>query len=290
MRTITTKKILLAGLLFVSAGVFAQSGGKVVLAKGAKYELASSIKMNMNMEAMGQAIEIVNESNTLNNLEVKDARPDSYLLANTLAKVKMTGSAMGQEMNFDSEKPEDLDGRMGEAFKGSLGKTTEVSISNTGKILEVKKDPSASDAGGGNPMMGGGMMSGLTGGSDDGGVGNMFISLPANAKAGSTWNESSEKDGTKSETVYTVKEMMGSNAIVTYVTTSIVDKKVEAQPGMEIQMNLKITAKGEAKVDAGSGLVQQRTIDVDASGTMDIMGQSAPITMKMSSVSTAKKL
>jgi hypothetical protein len=83
---------------------------------------------------------------------------------------------------------------------------------------------------------------------------------------------------------------MGSNAIVTYVTTSIVDKKVEAQPGMEIQMNLKITAKGEAKVDAGSGLVQQRTIDVDASGTMDIMGQSAPITMKMSSVSTAKKL
>jgi hypothetical protein len=42
-------------------------------------------------------------------LEVIDKMSNSYLIASTLTKFTTNGSAMGQEMKFDSDKKEDME-------------------------------------------------------------------------------------------------------------------------------------------------------------------------------------
>ena len=47
-------------------------------------------------------------------------------------------NAMGQDMKFDSDKKEDMDGQMGQAFKGKIGVPREFTVNKEGIITAVK--------------------------------------------------------------------------------------------------------------------------------------------------------
>lgn len=119
------------------------------------------------------------------------------------------------------------------------------------------------------------------------GVGEAFMVIPASAKTGFSWTDSSSGNGVKKSTVYTLKEIKGNETIVTISGVLDTDTKMEMQ-GMEIatKTNGKIT--GEQVVDSKTGVIKQRTTNVEASGNVQVMGQEMPITTKLNSVSTAK--
>src|ERR1043165_2219336 len=97
------KKFTLAIItLFITVFSFAQSTGNIILNKGQKLVLESSSKIVATQEMMGQSMEINTDIKSSNTIEVKGAGDTSYALTNTLTKLQMAASAMGQDMSYDS--------------------------------------------------------------------------------------------------------------------------------------------------------------------------------------------
>ena len=159
------KKLFLAALLCNTILLSAQTvSRKVGLAKGQQLEQQSHVKMNMTQEAMGQSIEIKMESDITNVVEVKDAASNNFEVASTVKKILMSMNAMGQDMKFDSDKKEDMDGQLGQAFKGKIGVPREFTVNGEGVITTIKNKPEKTEDPGG--MMGG-MMSGALGNGEE---------------------------------------------------------------------------------------------------------------------------
>ena len=148
------KKIALVALMFSAIVVNAQTVSKKVgLTKGQQLEQQSRLQVNMTQEAMGQTIHFKMEGDVTNVVEVKDAVANGFDVSNTIKKVLMNMNAMGQDMKFDSDKKEDLDGQLGQALKGKINVPREFTVNKEGIVTNVRTKVDSMDEAGG--MMGG---------------------------------------------------------------------------------------------------------------------------------------
>ena len=68
----------------------------------------------------------------------------------------------------------------------------------------------------------------------------------------------------------------------------MISKKMEQQ-GMEINVKMEANLSGEGIVDVNTGLLQQRTTVMDGTGSAEVMGQSIPMTSKITTITSIKK-
>jgi hypothetical protein len=282
------KKFLLVALVFNAMVVSAQTvTRKVGLAKGQQLEQQSHVKVNMTQEAMGQNIEIKMEGDVTNLVEVKDAAANSYEVANTLKKILVNMNAMGQDMKFDSDKKEDMDGQLGQAFKGRVGVPREFTVNKDGVITTIKAKTDKTENPGG--MMGG-MMSGMgTGEEKEGAAFNSLANIPAKGvKVGESWSDSTSDDNGKTFTTYTLKEVNSGNALVSLSANTAISREMEQQ-GMTMQMEMTGTTIGEYTFDVGTGIIKTRKATTKSSGTIEVAGQSLPVSIETTVQSTVNK-
>jgi hypothetical protein len=116
-----------------------------------------------------------------------------------------------------------------------------------------------------------------------------FLPISKKVKAGTSWQDSTSAEGVTRVTNYLVKEIKGNTATISISGTENRDTKMEMQ-GMEI--NTKTTGKfaGEESVDINTGVILQNNTSADASGTINVMGQEIPTTIKATSVTTVKPI
>jgi Family of unknown function (DUF6263) len=274
-----TKRILLPlGILLVTIAV--SNAQKISVTKGQKLETLTTTKMTM--EVMGQNID--NESNTTSEIEVKDANEKGYLFANTLKRMLIKGSAMGQDINFDSDKKEDMDGQMGQALKGRVGTTQEILVDKQGKVAATK-DSASKTPGGISDVMN------MTADLSKGQAYPLLIQLPAKSvKPGDTWTDSTGTAATiKTVTTYTFKGTTAAETQVSFSSTLEKNGTIE-QNGMEIQLDMTGTIKGDAVYETATGLLKTTNSTSVIKGTMGVMGQSAPITANVTATVAVKKL
>src|SRR5687768_5297063 len=197
------------------------------------------------------------EGDITNLVEVKDAAANSFEVANTLKKILMNMNAMGQDMKFDSDKKEDMDGQLGQAFKGKIGVPREFTVNSEGVITTIKnKTEKTEDPGG---MMGG-MMSGALGNGEEkeGAAFNSLANIPAKGvKVGESWNDSTSDENGKTFTTYTLKEVNGGNGLVTLSANTAISREMEQQ-GMTMQMEMTGTTIGEYTFDVTTGIIKSR--------------------------------
>ena len=264
------------------------ASGRLMLAKGQKIQIDNNIKSVINQEMMGQSMEITIDANMVHKLEVKDKKTSSYLLSSTLTKLTTNGSAMGQEMKFDSDKKEDLESETGKALKDQLNVTREVELNDNAKVINaVKKEPKAPST---TPQLMD-MVNNVTGGDADesNGANAAFEVVPAGKKAGDTWSDSTITSDIKTYRNYTLKEVNGNNGTVVLTGKQTTKKKMEQQ-GMEINVSMEAKLSGEGIVDMTTGLLKQRTMVMDGTGSAEVMGQSIPVTTKVTTTTTVKTI
>ena len=103
-----------------------------------------------------------------------------------------------------------------ERLKKYINQPKDITIDKSGKVVKSKK-PDTSTARQRHPGKYDKMiMKQMVGNPEEGGYGaNMaFEPLPENAKVGTTWADSSSKDGISKVTNYTIKEINGDKATV----------------------------------------------------------------------------
>ena len=283
------KKFLLVALLFNAIIVGAQTvTRKVGLAKGQKLEQLSHVQMNMTQEAMGQSIEIKMEGDFTNLVEVKDAAANNFEVANTLKKILMNMNAMGQDIKFDSDKTEDMDGEFGKVFKGKVGVPREFTVNKDGVITAVKNTGDKTENPGG--MMGG-MMSGALGSGEEreGAVFNTLANIPAKGvKVGDSWSDTTSDENGKTFTTYTLKELNGGNGLVTLLANTAISREMEQQ-GVQMQMEMTGTTIGEYTFDVSTGIINTRKATTKTSGKIEAGGMSVPMNMETTVQSTVNK-
>ena len=282
------KRLLLVASVLATVAVSAQTvNRKVVLAKGQQLEQQSKVIMNFSQEVMGQAIEIKMESDITNVVEVKNAASNTYEITNTLKKVEMNMNGAGQDMKFNSDKPEDLQGPMGQLFKGRIGVPNEFTVNKDGIVTAVKKKADTSGASG---MMGNMLGAGIgDAGEKEGAPFNSLAAIPSKGVAvGGSWTDSVKDESGETVTTYTLKEVKGNDGLVTLSSTNKVNREIEQQ-GMTFVMDMQGQTTGEYTFDVATGIIKSRKSVTKATGTIEAGGNSIPISSETTMSSTINK-
>ena len=278
--------LLVVVAMGISTATFAQKNKSINLKKGQKYLLENKISTKSSTEMQGQTMESTADVNSTYNIEVKDIVSNNYSLSNTVTAVKMNMAQMGQEMNFDSEKKEDLDGPIGSSLKEYINHPKNIVIDKSGNVIPEKnngKTDSVTDAAN--------MITKQLGNFDATGYGAemAFEALPEKLKVGSTWVSKVDNEGISKTTNYTVTAINGNIATVATSGTIASDTKMEMQ-GMDVTTKTSGKFSGEEKVDIKTGVIQSNTTTTDASGIVGVMGQELPTSSKITSTTTVKAM
>jgi hypothetical protein len=261
--------------------------GSLQLNKGQKLQVDNTIKSVISMDLMGQSMEINSDAFMLHQAEVKDKKDTSYTIAATLTKMTTNGTMMGQSYSFDSDNKKDRDSSdLGKMMKDQLDVPKEMELNSKGQVINQKmvEVPAAADA---NPMMG--MMKGMAGSGTDFALAEVFQVIPSGIKQGESWSDSVILDGVKTYRTYTLKEITNNIATIAVSGNQKTTKAME-QMGSEINLAMDSKISGECKVDTKTGIVQQKNLVIEGSGAADAMGQSIPLTMKVTSTLAVKNL
>ena len=275
------KKFLFSAAFLLSLAANAQ---KINLAKGKQIVITATANQEMTMSSMGMEMKNINSSTAI--LEVKDLDTKNYNTTYKLTKISISMDAMGQQSSYDSEKPADKESEIGKSVEGKIGSEVKVLIDkNSGKSTLLKTDDEKKEVEEDNPLKG--LMESF-GAADEGAtVETAFFILPTGKKVGDVWKDSVINKQMKEVKTYTLKSIKGSEAVISLFSTMEGTSTVDAQ-GM--QMNIKLSAKteGEMIVDVKNSLVKKRTSVSDITGDIDMMGQSMPITSKVTAVTEYK--
>ncbi len=275
-------KLFVIATICISTISFAQSNNSIHLKKGQKYAVENKISTKNSTEAQGQTMETNIEATTTFNIEVNDIVSNNYNLINTVDGVKMAMTMMGQEMNFDSDKKEDLDGPIGSSMKDFIKKPTNVVLDRAGNIVKQHKDIAGEGAN---------TMANQFTNFDASGYGAQmaFEPLPQSLKVGTTWTSKTDNGSIVKTTNYAVKEINGDVATLTLTGTMTTDVKME-QMGM--QMTTKTSGKfsGEETVNIKTGVIQTNSTTMDASGNIEVMGQELPTSSKVTTITTVRAM
>lgn len=263
--------------LALLAGGYAQAQN-IKLKKGQTLNISTNTTQNMDLGMAGQ---MTNTSTSSSLLEVKEADKNSYITSTKMTKLTMSIDGMGQNQSFDSDKPEDRNSEMGKSLGETIDKEVKVTVdNNTGKIsVDKPADPEKKEEGE-NPLEG--LMNMFGDANNDGALVDMvFFVLPQGKKAGDSWTDSSQvKNKSKVYKTYTVKELGADMAKIALQTKMSGSTSTEMQ-GTQIDVSLNTKSNGEIIVNPKTSIVQKITRVTDVEGSMDVMGQSMPITSKI---------
>ena len=268
------KKYLIALAFFISTGVCAQ---KIALSKGQEITITTNGTQDIDMSGMGMQMKNITSSTSL--LKVMESNKENITTSYTLTKVNLSMDMMGQQSSYDSEKPEDKDSEMGKAISEKIDKAINVIINkNTGKaILKKPERDSTEKKEDANPLEG--LMDSFGSVTEEATVETVFFNIPNEKKAGESWIDSSSNNKMKEIKTYTLKSIVAGIANVGFFSTMDGSNSMETQ-GMQMDINLSAKTEGEIIVDTKSSLVKKRSSVMDMTGSIDVMGQSVPITSK----------
>ncbi|TAE14168.1 MAG: hypothetical protein EAZ47_06705 [Bacteroidetes bacterium] len=269
------KRFFVSASLLLAMGAQAQTLVKQnTLAKGQTFTKTAKSVINNNMEMMGQKVntDITNGNTTTYTVDAVDA--NGAKITAQMKKLSMNLDAMGQNMSYDSDKPDESN-PMAAPMKSILGAVTKLQVNNAGIItdLKIEGDSSAMTI---MESMSGGMSSGP----EKGKAIDFVLPLSKNeVKVGETWADSTGNEDNKTVNYYTLTSVINGTALVSQKSTMAL-KKTANQQGMDVTTNLAGTANGMLEVDAKTLVIRKRKLAMDFKGTIEVMGMNSPMTMK----------
>ncbi len=251
---------LIAALLLV-ATCFAQSDRRITLSKGQKFTADFSSQNHSVTNVMFQDMESDYNISGTYTITVDDVSNDQYLLSFTMTKIKGNMNLMGQNMEYDSDKPKTGSSPFIE-LKSILNKPQSVRIDRQGKVLEAGSSiDSLSQI---LQQMGTLMM------------GSRYVFLPVSSemKVGDSFQTAYMDTalGTNTILTYKVSSITDNLATLSFEGTSKTDMTIESF-GMELKSTTDGPVEGETVVDLKTGIVQSTKSTIKTTGKTNAMGQ-----------------
>lgn len=280
-KNINMKNLILLAFLLAGYGSIAQNKSvkPIILIKGQKINVVNTISSDADM---GMGMQMKNNSVSASTITVTGENEKEYSLTNTITKLKASIEAMGKTHNYDSEKESDRNSEMGKSLSEVIGKPVNVTVNKFSGATTFEKKDAGPEKPVSNPMED--MMEAFGNGGDDPSVAGAFLLIPAGKKSGDSWTETDSTKEKRSVKIFTINSINNITATVSFKSSTDANNTIEVQ-GNQMDVSISTKSKGEMIAGTKTGLVSNRITDSDISGTMEIMGQSMPITAKSNLVS-----
>lgn len=288
------KQVLFVLLFTISITAFSQKVSKQLnFPKGQKLEMVTEVKSVMAQEMMGQSMEFNINAVVTRMFDIEDVTPAGAVIEHKVKRMQFNFDGMGQSQSFDSEKEADMKGEMGKIVEKSIKNKYTMTVDQSGKITTVIADddnpnqPAAKE----DADMMGNMMSQFSSGMDIPKIGDVSdLSILPNREVGKgeSWIDSLTKDkDEKGKITYTLSDITDNELLIDFTEEKSLVKTQETQ-GMEITISTKDRTTGKIVLDKKSGLLKQSNSTTNSEGTVEVMGQSMPMTTKVSKTVTVK--
>ncbi len=284
------KQLLLLVCMVVSGiTAFSQSSNKLNFPKGQKLEMVAQTKAVVTQEVMGQSMEVNINSIINRSFDIEDVKSGTATIEHKIKRVQFDFDAMGQKQAFDSEKEEDMKGDMGKSMEKNIKNKYTLTVDPAGTIVSVKADDDNTNktTEKSTDMMGN-MMAQFAEGLELPKTGDLFP-LQVKAKGalakGQTWTDSLQ--GAEAGAItYTVDNVTSSDILIDYTSEANAKRKQDVGNGMTMDIDIKNKMTGKITLDKKTGLMKQKTVESNGTGTMEVMGQIIPMKTKMSGTIT----
>lgn len=270
------------------SGLAQKNTSKLTFPKGQKLEMTAQTKAVITQEVMGQSMDMSVNSTIVRSFDIEEVNNGTARIEHKIKKLQFAFDAMGQAQSFDSDKPEDMKSEIGKSLEKSIKNKYSMSVDETGKILTVKADDN-------NPNIEkteNDVMSNMMGQFADGlqvpktgEIISLMVTTAGQFAKGQSWIDTlaGEESGIVK---YTVTGITAFDVLIDYISEGTTKKKQDVGGGVEMDVNLKNKTTGIITLDKKSGLLKQRTVDSEGTGTMEVMGQSIPMKSKISGTIT----
>lgn len=257
--------------ILLSASVHAQN---IKLPVGKKFGVTVVTEMKTKASAMGQEMEIGNNSTNTSDYEIKAVTNNGFTVTNTMKRMKVTASMMGTEQSFDTDDKASRDNPQLAPLVEMINKPYEIEVENKKATIKSEMSDISKMAGAGGS-----------------GIANdqakFILTQPelAKLKEGNQWSDSVIDGGNKTIYEYTVLKKTEETTDILVKATLLIDATTK-QSGMDIKQTLKGTSNGRRQYNTATGLLVKEDTDITMSGTMEVMGQTSPLSITGKIVTT----
>jgi hypothetical protein len=182
-----------------------------------------------------------------------------------ITALKMDMEMMGQEMNYDSQNPEDGSPEMASQAKGMMKNIIKATLDVNGIITTIKGNEKAEAI---NPKGAGGL--------EKGELLDVFFKLSKTVNLNDTWEEKVDTKESKLSSKYTYKSFEKGIATIEKTSTITLDQKIE-QMGMTMYSKQEGTITMTYTVDVNTLLIKSRNSSTILKGTIEAAGQTMPM-------------
>ena len=276
-------------LSFISIGVLTSlssvaqgDAGKLKMDQGGIYTVQVQLNNTIAQQAMGQAINFTVAGTATHNYKVTNASDDFYSLHHEAQKITFQFDGMGTKKNFDSDNKKDINGEWGEPVRKILAKKYDLIMSSTGTVMKVNPESFPAEVVDDRLAIVFNMLKDLTSVSEPPkkGDASIFKILPEKpVVVGDTWTSQASTASEKTSTTYTLESIGDSTMTVSFKGNGTSQIKATLM-GMETLTKINSVLSGTVILNKATGIIKEKSTVVESTGTMDLMGNSTPITSK----------
>jgi hypothetical protein len=264
--------------------------GKLTFEKGQRFEILLDIKSKIVQQAMGQTIDFTANANTHHSYKVTNATEDNTTLNHQIDTITFNFDGWGQKVKFNSANEKDMKSMFGKPMKDVLDKRFSIIIDPTGNtLMAIPEKIKLADM---DSRMA--LFASLLKDVTDlvqppaKGSASFFKILPASETAtGSNWTESTESENNKAETTYTLAAITDSTIVIHFTGISTTTGKAEMM-GQEMTTTMNNKHTGKIIADKVTGIIKEKTIKTESSGTTEGAFGSVPVTSNTTTIITVR--
>jgi hypothetical protein len=248
------------------------------------------LKTTISQQAMGQAIDFDLDGSTNHSYTVTNATDDNNTLHHQVRQIAFNFDGMGQKRSFDSNNEKDMNGQFGKPIKEMLGKTFDMIVDPTGKVLMVKPEKIDTTKMDDRMAIITNMLKDVLNVIQPPQKGNasFFKVLPENEVGkGDSWAETFQNASGKFNTTYTLSNITDSTLVINLSGTSVTVTKAEMM-GNETVTTMNNKTTGTIIVDKATGIIREKKYTTESNGSTEVMGGTLPVTSKTTIVITVK--
>lgn len=282
------KKLFLIMVMGAGLSGLAQNTAKLNFPKGQKLEMTALTKAVISQDVMGQTMDMNVNSTIVRSFDIEDVSNGTARIEHKIKKLQFAFDAMGQAQSFDSDKPEDMQSEIGKSLEKSIKNKYSMSVDPTGTIVSIKADDDNPNPERQSDDVMTNVMGQFAEGLEvpkTGDIISLKVASQGNLTKGKTWTDSLAGEE-KGMVTYNVKDVTGSEILIDYTSEGTTKRKQEVGGGMEVDVNITNKTTGMITLDKKSGLLKQRTVDSEGTGTMEVMGQKIPMKSKITGTIT----
>lgn len=268
--------LLVSGFFSVSLVAFAQElmPWKLKLNPGEKIKSVTVSKTSIIQQVMDQTMEIKMDMQVADSIHVKSVQQGGYQINKKTTRLKLDMDMMNQHKVIDSDNAEDLQAEGGEKIKEKIDAVVEANVSEKAAIQVTGGSIKADEGGFANMMMTN---------NDSSAIAEYFLPSPNKViKKGEQWSSNISTSSFSVETVYTFEGLEGSVAIISF-TLKTKMTGISTSNNMEVKMKISTEGKGTIRLQTTNGIVVEKNVETNMTGSSEVMGMEIPITGTVSS-------